>query len=229
LVTFSILILALSSISPTLLTWTMFAGGSGIVSAIYQTAAIVPLLLLAFVSSRPLAEARRTGSLELLLATPLSPEAIVRGHWQALWRQLHGPLYLALILLAVFFALSMVALLAGNGRGAMPYTLLLSLRCGQCLLGGFATCWLGLYLGLRTHTTMMAVGQNLLWIVVVPWVAGSIFWLVARLLTSMGLFFLWHWALQFVWLALGLGYLWWLLRWSQRRLFGRFRELAAQP
>jgi hypothetical protein len=76
---------------------------------------------------------------------------------------------------------------------------------------------------------MMAVGQNLLWIVVVPWVAGSIFWLVARLLTSMGLFFLWHWALQFVWLALGLGYLWWLLRWSQRRLFGRFRELAAQP
>lgn len=231
LITISILVLALAS--PMLLFWAMLPGFGGVSSAIYQATGSVPLLLLAFVSSRPLSEARRTGSLELLLATPLSPEAIVRGHWQALWRQLRGPTNIALILLTIFFVLSMTASLSGTWRTGMPgYTLQLFLQCGQRLLGAFVACWLGLYLGLRTRTTMMAVGQNLLCVVAVPWIGGSLFWLIVRLLGPVGIFGTGlglQWGLQFIWLALQVGYLWWLLRWSQRQLFTRFRELATQP
>jgi hypothetical protein len=74
----------------------------------------------------------------------------------------------------------------------------------------------------------MAVGQNLLWVVAVPWIAGSLFWLIVRSVAPGGIFRA-GFGLQFVWLALQVGYFWWLLRWSQRQLFTRFRELAAQP
>lgn len=42
-------------------------------------------------SGRALSEDRRSGAFELLLATPLSEEAIVRGQRLALWRQFGGP------------------------------------------------------------------------------------------------------------------------------------------
>jgi hypothetical protein len=128
----------------------------------------------------------------------------------------------------------LIAAISVGGAGlAMPgYILTLFLHTGQRILAALAACWLGLYLGLRTRSTIMAVGQNLLCVVVVPWIGGSLFWLFVRLLAPVGILGagLWlQWSLQFVWLALQVGYFWWLLRWSQRQLFTRFRELAIQP
>jgi hypothetical protein len=229
-ITVSILILALASLSPVLLNLGIVPGVSGIFSAIARAAAIVPLLLLAFVSSRPLAETRRGGALELLLATPLSPDAIVRGHWQALWGELRRPLTIALILLAGLFALSVLGSLGRTGSPS--YALFFFLRCGQQLLAAYTTCWLGLYLGLRTRSAMMAVGLNLLLIVVVPWVADSFFWLSTRLFFSTvftAALPWWYGATTLGWSAVDVGYLWGVLRWSRRQLSTRFRELAAQP
>jgi ABC-type Na+ efflux pump permease subunit len=206
------------------LAWATFSGAFGFFSGILQALSVVPLLLLAFVSSRPLAEARRRGSLELLLGTPLSPESIVRGHWQALWSQLRGPLATALIITG---GITLLGAVLSGGAGMAGYLPALLLQTGQRILAAFAACWLGLYLGLRTRSTMMAVGHNLLCVVVVPWIAGSLFWVILRLLAPMGIFtgFLLH----FLWVALEVGFLWWLLRWAQRQLFTRFRELATQP
>lgn len=229
-ISISIVILALASLSSASRSLAIVPGISGIFSAFGRAVAIVPLLLLAFVSSRPLAETRRGGALELLLATPLSPDAIVRGHWQALWSQLRGPLTMAAALLAGLCALSVLASLGSTG--SLSYVLFFFLQCGQRLLAAFTTCWLGLYLGLRTRSAMMAVGLNLLLIVVVPWVADSLFWLSARLFLPMvfkGLLSYWYWVATLGWSAVDIGYLWCVLQWSKRQLFTRFRELAAQP
>ena len=48
-------------------------------------------------ASRFLVDARRSGLLELLLATPLSAPQIIRGQWQGLWRMLGLPLCLCLV------------------------------------------------------------------------------------------------------------------------------------
>lgn len=227
LILISFLILALTSLSSPL-AWAGFSGFSSFFSGIFQAAFVVPILLLGFVCSRPLAEARRKGSLELLLSTPLSPESIVRGHWTFLWSQLRGPLLAALAIASGIFILIAAVSIGGAGLAMPGYTLLLLLHSGQRLLAALAACWLGLYLGLRTRSTMMAVGQNLLLVVVVPWIAGSAFWLIVRLLVPAGILRL-AFGLQFLWLFLQVGYSWWLLRWSQRQLTTRFRELAAQP
>ena len=89
-----------------------------------------------------------------------------------------------------------------------------------------------MYLGLRTRSTMMTVGAKLALGRCRAVVAGSLLWLIVRLLAPMALFggLLWlYGGLQHVWLAVDLGYLWSLLRWAQRQMFGRFRELATQP
>jgi hypothetical protein len=147
-----------------------------------------------------------------------------------LWGELRRPLIIALILLAGLFALSVLASL---GRTAsLSYALLFCLQCGQRWLAAFTTCWLGLYLGLRTRSAMMAVGLNLLLIVVVPWVADSFFWLSTRLFFSTvftAALPWWYGATTLGWSAVDVGYLWCVLRWSRRQLFTRFRELAAQP
>lgn len=225
LILVSLIILALSSLSPSL-AWAASGGVLGFFSGIFQATSVVPLLILAFVSSRPLAEARKNGSLELLLGTLLSPESIARGHWQALWNQLRGPLVTAFAITSGIFIL--YAAVSVGSLEMSGYVLMLLLHTGQHILAALTVCWLGLYLGLHTRSTMMAVGQNVLWAVVVPWIAGSVFWLIVRLLILPGIFRA-GFGLQFVWLALQAGYLWWLLRWSQRQLFERFRELATQP
>jgi len=205
---------------------------TGVYSALHWATELVPLLLIALIASRPFTEARRTGAMELLLATPLPPEAITRGQWQFLWSQMRGAARIASLIAGGAFLLSLSAMLSQTGGPSMAaFSLFHFLQCGQRLLCAISVCWLGLYLGLRTRSAMMAVGLNLFWVLVAPWVAGSIFWLVVRLFVPMvftGGPAWWYWMMTLVWFAIGLAYLWWVIRWTKRKLFTRFRELAAQ-
>lgn len=58
---------------------------------------VLPLYLLASMSGRFLLEGRRSGSLELLLTTPVSPREIITGQWRGCRRQFG----LAIILLVL--------------------------------------------------------------------------------------------------------------------------------
>ncbi len=88
-------------------TWLMIAGtgaliigaggndlqGWSLVSGLF----VLPLYLLASMSGRYLLEGRRSGSLELLLTTPVSPREIIAGQWRGCRRQFG----LAIILLVL--------------------------------------------------------------------------------------------------------------------------------
>ncbi len=58
---------------------------------------VVPLYLLASMSGRFLLEGRRSGSLELLLTTPVSPREIILGQWRGCRRQFGGAVLLIVL------------------------------------------------------------------------------------------------------------------------------------
>jgi len=232
LLKFSILVLVLGHLLPGALLMAFAPVRLGVFYTVfYRATEFIPLLLIAFAASRPFAEARRSGSMEMLLSTPLSPKAIAEGQWQNLWRQMRGAVKVALIILAVALVLNFcVTLSRTGGLLTASFSLFNLLHCVQRLLCAIAVCWLGLYLGLKMRSATTAVGLNLFWSIVVPWVASSIFWLIGRLFVPMvftaGI--PWgYWAMALVWYIVGVGYLWQVIAWSKRRLFTRFRELGA--
>lgn len=232
LVTLSVVIATLGNILPfALVRFLSPAAFSGLMSGLNWSTAFIPLLLLAFVASKPFVEARRNGSLELLLATPLSPEALVKGYWQTLWRPLRAGIRISALIMACIFVLSLPAALSGTGGVWSFYTLLVQLlQLGHQIARAVAVCWLGLYFGLKARSAALAIGHNLLWSIVVPWVANGLFWIVARSFISFSAGTpVWFWVLQFGSMAMTLLYSLYLIRWSKRQLSTRFRSLAAQP
>ena len=84
--------------------WRWFGDGEGAVSIgriVWQVASgiTVPLLYIGAATQavRFLVESRRSGLLELLLATPMTGPAIVSGHWAA-WKRLFAPPILIILL-----------------------------------------------------------------------------------------------------------------------------------
>lgn len=198
---------------------TRMTGSTGILTAVHYTTSVLPLLVILFLAARPLAEARRGGGLELLLATPLSPAAIVDGYWRALWQG--APVVMSTVILTLS-AMVFGPVVLSNSFGMDGYILSLLLQSVRAIVGGLAACWLGLYLGLRTQSAVRATGFGLLGIVAVPWVLSSLFWSMAgpQLLFSL---------VQLLPTFIGLIWLTGLLLWSRRELFRRFRELALAP
>lgn len=135
--------------------------------------ALLAKALLAWAACRFLFEARRSGELELLLATPVGARTLIEAHWAAMKRRLRGPVALILIPVALHVGAAFLLLARAGAGGTWGISLLLSalypflnaLELLSCLL---AINWLGMWFGLTARRLANAVALTLAWAVGLP-------------------------------------------------------------
>jgi len=186
---------------------------------------------LAAYAVRRFAEDRRSGALELLLATPLSVPELLRGQTLALRRTFSGPIFVVLLMDAVFAA----SFLFGTdlqqewrSRQALLMFWMFVGGMASLVLDAWAIAWLGMWFGLTSRQASRASGAVLWRVIFLP---AVVMWFGFTLIGIGSWFFRsnftgeWMLALWF-----GLGFLnsalW--ISFARRRLFGRLREVATQ-
>jgi ABC-type transport system involved in cytochrome c biogenesis permease component len=184
-------------------------------------------------STRRFCEDRRSGALEILLASPLTVSEIIRGQLQALGRQFIGPA--ALVLAADL-------LLMGGGLTRITQdrsSWVLVWLAGMAMLAWdlHALSWVGPWMALNRRSPTRAASAALMRICVLPWALFAIGIAFFILMVSFLHFYFRPWTHgpgPFVlawgaWLALGgavnLLFTWW----AQFRLKTGFREAATRP
>jgi hypothetical protein len=135
------------------------------------------LLILWVVSQacRPLLDAVRTGAMELVLVTPVTPQQIVRAHWRALLR-------VFLIPVTVLFLLQLAAGLAAStgvragvimmsAPAAFGIVQRLAVYLGSAisgLMGLAALAWFGMWMGLTTRKPTIAILKTICFCSILP-------------------------------------------------------------
>lgn len=150
--------------------------GQGMLLYVGKFGAFLMKMLLAAQACAFFVEARRTGSLELLLSTPLLNRDIIKGQWMALRRLFLWPLLTFLFLsfiplgYGIFSALVELktsrvvdAILQGAGGGLMICWFGLGL-----VADAFAVCWVGMWLALSIKKPWLAPALTILFVLVLP-------------------------------------------------------------
>ena len=194
---------------------------------------VLNVALLAFVAARAPALARRDGTLELLLCTPLGEAEIVRGHWRVFWRRLRLPL---LLYVSMPCALYLVFWAAQGPAGARPpwgYLLLIQAPLlAVTAVRMLATGWLGLWFGAAAQNLGQAVGWTVLMTMLIPWVAATTSSMLLQrwIPVFSGAVPGWFWLLWVSWSVLGLCWLFGCILWARRHLLTRLREaVTSEP
>jgi ABC-type transport system involved in multi-copper enzyme maturation permease subunit len=158
-------------------------------------------------AARCLAEARRTQSLEMILATPLTMDQIITGQIQALERNFRMPVFCILAVEFVALAITAVAYeRGGHGNasvviiGVLGYFLVFSLDI-------IAVAWTGMWFGLTTKKESQAAIKTILVVLVAPSVA------VVCWCPGLVLYLAWP--------------IFWI-HWAQRKVHEEFARLAAR-
>jgi len=145
--------------------WAYLEDRRGWIDQFYQALVLMVCYLvlkvwMAMEAGHRFGEDRRSGALELLLATPLSVREILEGQMLALRRQFAGP---------VLFALSVSFLLLLVWRGEREWVLMILAGMIVLVVDSLALAWLGMWLGLRArHGTRATLGS--IWrILFLPW------------------------------------------------------------
>jgi len=124
-------------------------------------------LWFAFEAGRNLADDRNSGALELVLSTPLSVGAMLRGQWMALRGQFLGPILavigLHLILLAA--SLQRESFHAQPINPVLWVSFILLLAADVIALG-----WVGLWGGLNARKPSQLIGMTFIRILAAPWI-----------------------------------------------------------
>ena len=124
-------------------------------------------LWLASEACKPLSEERRTGSIELLLSTPLSIDEILRGQFLALNRQFGWPV-------AIVLSVDFVMFLAGIRDRFLDTTndwLMLCLAGVLMFVADLVTlAWVAMWLGLTSRRSNRAAGGAVVRILILPWI-----------------------------------------------------------
>jgi ABC-type transport system involved in multi-copper enzyme maturation permease subunit len=167
--------------------WAVFAGLIGWFSPepamfVYYGAKVFGFLLkllIALEACRFIVEARRAGSLELLLCSSLRQADLERGHWVALKRRLLGPILVFLLAALLPFQLRLITLLMNEGTSVF-WNLVgntgLGIGMVTWLLVGFvldaaALVWVGRWLSLSAKRPQWAPLYTVLAVLIVPSVA----------------------------------------------------------
>jgi hypothetical protein len=181
-------------------------------------------------ASRFFVDANRTGALELILVAPVSPAQVVRGQWKALCRICFLP---ALLLIIVNIAGTEVAIIdfnkkVGNIKGAGGFNFgdfqTAALYVGVVKLAGnlIAVMWVGMWMGMTTRKTSMAVFKTICFVVVVPAIVLSF---AQGMMMGMFMF-----AKFPFWISIAVGGVLNLAKniffivWARYRLFSRFKD-----
>jgi hypothetical protein len=137
--------------------------------AIAMITPLLHLVLALWITSQAVhcfAEARRTGSLELMLSAPLTVPQILRGQWLALKQIFLAPL-VTLAVLEIIVALWIDAMAPMSNALGNCLSSLLFLTADLVALA-----WVGMWLGVTARTTNRATIQTLLLVLVFPWIAA---------------------------------------------------------
>jgi hypothetical protein len=141
--------------------------------------------LLAWIASRFLIEARRTGELELLLTTPLGAEKLVSTQWETLKRLARGPVLLMVGLPLILESL-FIGVYAPSTLLRLYYPLSLLLSTANTILNVGALFWLAPWLGLQ----IVGQGRVIFWTVLLvrglPYAASLAWSLIYQSLMSWG-------------------------------------------
>jgi hypothetical protein len=167
----------------------MFTPLIGLLGAVFK-------LWVATHSSRFFVEARRTGALELLLVTPVSPETIVRGHWRGLRRIFLLPAITMLVALTLVGVTTIAAYVerirasvAASGGAAnwnsfdfvIQQVLSHSFDLITFVTGLLAIAWFGMWMGLVSRKVNAAVIKTIVFVAVLPWLALMFVFLILQI------------------------------------------------
>jgi len=172
-------------------------------------------------------EEARIGALELLLATPLTVEDILRGHWLALRRQFARPALMLMLMAALLLGLT-ASQVANPGREHRELALFMILSLPMLVADMMALGWVGLWQGITQPLAQKAVGGTTFRVLFLPM-------LILLALSAAWSFLKWKFHLGwdpglgtmlFGWSVLGFtaDVLW--IRWARRKLLEEFRLAA---
>lgn len=193
-------------------------------------------------------DARRSGLLELLLASPLDSRRIAEGAWRALARSFGPPV---IVLVVVEFvtqsfsqSVTLGAVSATAGIPTISAAVLVAgsgVTCLATLANLVALVWFGLWMGLTSRSANLATIKALVFVQLIP---TFVFGFISGLLTvalisipamraatsgSVPAFITWIPMLSpVIAAALAIAKDVVFIRWSRNKLFGDFRELALQ-
>ncbi len=199
--------------------WTVFSAGLWL------------KLRVAAVASRHLQEHRRSGALELVLSTPVTPESMVRGNLMGLRHLFLPPLVTVLAAAGLLLAASLGQEQSWSDRTEIPLTFAVGLVV--LVLDLVTLAWSGMWRGLNSNRYVRAYGTTVGMVLLLPWV---LFVISLIAMAVVGDYLRMNGGGETSYLTL-LG--WWaaisvtvdLWQWTEARrgLTRRFRELAAEP
>lgn len=123
------------------------------------------LVRMSSAASHALAEDRKSGALELLLATSLSVREVLKGRWLALGRQFFGPVLIVTIW--HLFSVLWVRVMSDVYETTMP----LMTALPAFIMAWIATGAYGMWMGLRARHPVAAMWGTLGMVLLAPWIA----------------------------------------------------------
>jgi hypothetical protein len=147
-------------------------GENGLIAASYAARPFYFLLqvLFAIQACRFFSEARRTGTLEILGATPLADKTIYAGLWLFLKRQFVWPV---VVLMSAEILSAGVSVCLGRSHenvGGMVFSFLWisALPIATAIVDFFAIGWFGIWLSLTGKKPQSAAGLTILFVILLP-------------------------------------------------------------
>ncbi len=176
----------------------------------------------------------RNGAMELILVTPVTPHEVVHGQWTALWRTFLLPVLL-LIGVESLQGVEILRKLFKSTTGApgvpgfnMDAYQLVTLVTGIVTLLGnlLAVAWFGMWMGVTSRKTSIAVLKTISFVVVLPWLV-AIFVQIGGMMVAVTWLKLPFWTSSIIAAVLELMKNIFFITWSRNQLLTKFRDRVA--
>jgi ABC-type transport system involved in cytochrome c biogenesis permease component len=170
--------------------WTLIQLKQGWAQSLSSTSQLLTLVLLLWIAlqaSRFFVDAGRNGAMELILVTPASHRQIVQGQWSALWKMFIIPV-LFLMALLVISGIGTIhgiqkSMQAANAASTTTTSfsyditpMIVSTATGtvDLFFDFLALAWFGMWMGVTSRKTSIAVLKTICFVCVLPWIAEII-------------------------------------------------------
>ena len=199
--------------------WTTFAAGLWL------------KLRVAALACRHLHEHRRSGALELVLSTPVTPESMVKGHLQGIRHVVFPPLAAVVAAAGLLLVASFGQEQSWSERTEVPVSFAVLL--GVLILDLVVLSWGGMWWGLKSSRYIRAYSMTVGSVLLLPWLIFVVSLLMYGVMVEVfnlggggdfGYLTMLGW-----WTAISVGVDLWQWTLARRGLGVRFRDLAAEP